>query len=275
MSSSEYARRARAALAAANARDLTVMQATRDRFARLAAQNAHDEKDKQAIRALERRVNGPRRAAPRNTRPAPRGRGLNALPPFLFREHIAPHLNYQNLGAAQLTSKNMRAAVGNALRNERFSNRELLPLIRRFKELMQWSPKRRTKAEFAKALKKFVELGWTVRYAGGGEPWMATYREVTSWDAWRVSAQVRVGGNPVSMEYAPFHGDVDLSRGPWAARRLGDMLWATHGTAPSTRPWNDAIRRAGQQLGVRVVAHGAAAAAAANFPQLFQQQQQQ
>ena len=257
MSSSEYARRARAALAAADARGLAVMQATRDRFARLMAQNAHAEADKQAIRALERRVNGPRHAAPRtspprNTRPAPRGRGLNALPPYLFRTQIAPHLNYKNLGAVQLTSKNMRAAVGNALQNERFSNRELLPLIRRFKELMQWSPKRRTKAEYAKALKKFVELGWTVRYAGGGEPWMASYREVTTWDAWRVSAAVRVGGTPATMKYVPSE-DTLYVPGPWAARRYGDT-WATHGTAPSTLPWNDAIRRAGQQLGVRVVA---------------------
>ena len=53
---SEYAARASVALAAADARGLTVMKVTRDRMTRLAAATVHTENDKQAIRALERRV---------------------------------------------------------------------------------------------------------------------------------------------------------------------------------------------------------------------------
>ena len=188
---SEYSARARNALAAATAKGLTVMKVTRDRMTRLASSNSHTENDKQAIRALERRVKGPAPKANRGNRaktpvpnraktpvpnrggnnraktPVPNrgGARLQDLPAHLFRNKIAPRLAARNLAALQLVSKNNKARVGNALEDVRFASQKSgqAPLVRRLREAFASGMGRDLKK--VPTRKAFLELqkrGWQV-----------------------------------------------------------------------------------------------------------------
>lgn len=169
---SSYSDRALKALVAANAQGLKVMQVTRDRMTHLAASTTmHTENDKQAIRALERRLKGPAAPKKANNRANNRARNsrssllLQSLPAHLFHDKIAPHLAARNLAALQRASKNSKAQVGNALNNARFANQKSgqAPLVRRLRQAFASGMGReQKKAPTRKAFLELQKQGWEV-----------------------------------------------------------------------------------------------------------------
>lgn len=183
---------------------------TRDRMTRLAAANTHTENDKQAIRALERRLkkssaanrvktpvptsSSSKKTKSKNTKtppPAPRssnnGRaGLQNLPPHLFLEKIAPQLAARNLAALQRAGKTGKAFVGNALQNDRFANQKTkAELVRRLRQVFASGIGRELKKPpTRKAFLQLQKQGWDVPnlkaermwYGGGADPvWKKWY----------------------------------------------------------------------------------------------------